>query len=87
MSNFIPAKNKILVKPVKLQEKVTNTGILLPDSARDEKALRGIVAFSEYSDLNVGDEVLFSKFGYDDCEIDGERHCVVSVTNILGVFK
>lgn len=87
MSNFTPTKGRILVKPIKTEEKVTASGIVLPDSAKDEKALRGIVVQSNYSDCAPGDEILFSKFGYDDCELDGERHCVVSLTNILGVFK
>jgi co-chaperonin GroES (HSP10) len=37
-------------------------------------------------DVNEGDRVLFSKFGYDEVTIDGEMHYVVSDFNVLGVL-
>ncbi len=87
MSKFKPTNNRILVKPQKKEEKSTTGGILLPGTVTDEKALRGVVMVSEYDAPAVGNEILYSKFGYDEAEIEGETHHVVSLTNILGVFS
>ena len=83
---FRPSANKILVKPQKKDEKVTASGIVLPDSARDEKAMRGIVTSSQYSDVSVGEEILYSKYSYDEAEIDKETYHIVSLSGILGIF-
>lgn len=83
---FKPAKDRILVKPLKKEEKETTAGILLPGTVTDEKALRGEVVVTNYLDVNIGDQILYSKFGYDEAEIDGETHHVVSLANILGIF-
>ncbi len=82
---------KIIVRPVKEEEK-TASGIILPESANDEKTNMGeIVALGKlsdpYKDLKEGDKVLFSEFGYDKVEYEGEEYFVMPDNKILAVIK
>lgn len=79
-----PLNNRILVASEK-GEKTTSSGIVLLDSDR-EKPVTGIVVVGN-KEVKKGDRVLFSKFGYDEVELGGVLHYVVSDFNILGIFK
>ncbi len=88
---FKPLNNRILVKPLE-KSKETAGGILLAEKVV-EKPVTGIVVVegevvsnSKVVKLEVGQKILFSKFGYDEVEIDNEMHYVVSDYNILGIF-
>ena len=37
-------------------------------------------------DVQVGDKVVFSKYGYDEVKVDGQEYFIVSESSILGVF-
>lgn len=80
---FRPLNNRVLVKP---EERPTETasGILLAEKVV-EKPVIGIVEVGN-KDVNSGDRILFSKFGYDEVDIKGEKFYVVSDFNILGVL-
>lgn len=79
---FKPLNNRILVKPTELPNE-TSSGIMLGENK--EKPVTGTVVVG--SDIiKKGDNILFSKFGFDEFEIDGEVHFVVSETNILGIL-
>jgi chaperonin GroES len=94
---FKPAGDRVLVKPLSQEPEKTATGIYIPDTARKEKPERGtIVAVgegkrTEKGDIlpmkyKVGDEVMFSKYGYDELTIDDVEYYVISESNILGTF-
>jgi co-chaperonin GroES (HSP10) len=83
---FEPLNNRILIKPdKKLEETITNSGIVLADKDKDESLTGVVVNGDKY--LSKGVRVLFSKFGYDEVEIDKEIFYVVSISNILGKFN
>lgn len=75
--------NRVLVRP---EEKATETasGILLSEKVV-EKPVIGIVVVGN-KDVEQGDRILFSKFGYDEVTIDEELYYVVSDFNILGIL-
>lgn len=75
--------NRVLIKP---EEKPNETasGILLADKTQ-EKPVIGLVVVGN-KDVNAGDRVLFSKFGYDEVTIDNELYYVVSDFNLLGIL-
>ena len=92
-----PLNDKVVVKPLK-QEEVTKSGIVLPDSARDEKPEQGeVVAVGTGKVLDngqrspmsvkVGDKVLFTKYSPDEVEVDGETYLVIEEEKILAVIK
>jgi len=78
---FTPLNNRILVKPDTISNE-TESGILLGE--RNEKPATGTVVVG--GDLvKKGDSILFSKFGFDETEIDKEIYYVVSEVNVLGI--
>lgn len=94
---FRPAGDRVLIKPQAAEDERSPAGIIIPDTARKEKPERGtVVAVGEGKRTDkgevlsmrykVGDEVMFSKYGYDEVEIDEVEYYVVSESNILGTF-
>lgn len=90
--NLKPLDDRVVVEPVSAETK-TAGGIVLPDSAQ-EKPQRGIVKAvgpgrllesGERSQVNVavGDEVLFSKYGGTDIEVDGVDVKILRESDIL----
>lgn len=95
--SFRPAGDRVLVKPHGSEDERTASGIIIPDSARKEKPERGVVvAVGEGKRTDkgevlpmrykVGDEVMFSKYGYDEVTIDDVEYYVIAENNILGTF-
>lgn len=96
-AGFRPAGDRVLVKPLQAEDEKTPSGLIIPDTARKEKPERGTVVAvgpGKRGDDNeiipvafkVGDEVMFSKYGFDEVTIDDEEYYVLSESNILGTF-
>ncbi|MBP6855389.1 MAG: co-chaperone GroES [Candidatus Pacebacteria bacterium] len=94
--NLQPLSNHIILKPLE-EQKVTASGIVLPDNA-SEKPTRGeIIAVGpgKRSDkgesmpmtVAVGDVVLFKKYGPDEVEIDGVKYLVGDEDDVLAIIK
>jgi chaperonin GroES len=93
-----PLADRVLVKPEMADEEKTASGIYIPDSARKEKPERGVVVAvgeGKRDDngkamplrVNVGDTVVFSKYGFDEIKIDEEEYYIVTESNILAIVK
>lgn len=94
---FKPSGDRVLVKPQESADEKSPSGIIIPDSARKEKPERGVIVAvgegkrNEKGDVlpmrfKVGDHVMFSKYGFDEIQIDEEEYYVISESNILGTF-
>ncbi len=95
-----PLNDKVVVRPLTDEEAGTTSasGIIIPDSAKKEKPEQGIVIavgagkWDEDGekriplDVQVGDRVVFSKYGYDEVKVDGKQYFLVAEGSILGVF-
>ncbi len=93
-----PLGSRVLIKPFTKEEltKKNSFGIILPDSGK-EKSEQGVVmavGSGEYRDgvlvsvnLNIGDKVAFSKYGYEDINIDGEELYLIKEENVLAILK
>ena len=95
---FTPLGDKIVVKPAEKEgEKKLASGIIIPDTANKERPARGkVVAVGEGKmedgarvplAVAVGDEVLFSKYGYDEIKLDGEEYFILSESSVLGIIN
>ncbi|PIQ66575.1 MAG: co-chaperone GroES [Candidatus Zambryskibacteria bacterium CG11_big_fil_rev_8_21_14_0_20_42_18] len=98
-----PCGDRVLVRPFteealrKSQGKTPSFGIILPDSVTKEKSAQGkVLAVGEGKwiegklvavRVKVGDTVIFSKYGYDEVEDDGEELYLLKEDNILAVIK
>jgi chaperonin GroES len=83
---FKPLGARALVKPVE-PEQTTESGIVLPDTAKQKPQTAEVVAVGAHEDVkvSVGDVVVVRKYSGTDVEFDGEEHRIVDVEDILGV--
>jgi chaperonin GroES len=83
---FKPLGARALVKPVE-PEQTTESGIVLPDTAKEKPQTAEVVAVGAHEDVkvSVGDVVVVRKYSGTEVEFDGEEHRIVDVEDILGV--
>jgi len=95
-----PLGDRVLLRPMSEDEsnKRTLSGIIIPDTVSKEKPEQGTVMAvgpGRIGDdnervaisVNVGDRVVFSKYGFDEVKVDGVEYYLVSETNILAVIN
>lgn len=92
-----PISNRVVVKPLS-RDKVTTSGIYIPDTASKEKPEQGVViavgpgAVNDQGVLipmsvSVGDTVLFSKFSPEEFKMNDEEFLIMREESILGIMK
>lgn len=96
--NFKPLSDHLFIEVVE-EEKVTKSGIVLPESVEKERPMQGKVVavgpgkMNEDGDaripmsVKVGDLVLFKKYGPDEVELDGKKYLVADENDILAVIE
>lgn len=96
---IVPLGSRVLIRPFTKEElmKKNSFGIILPEDGSKEKSEQGIVlavGVGDYQDgklvaprVKVGDKVVFSKYGYEDVNVDGEELYLIKEENILAVLK
>jgi chaperonin GroES len=90
--------SKILVKPEDT-EKMTASGLVLPDNVTASKARAGIVVAIGTGDRNdkgdkvpmevtVGDKVLYnhSDYGTSELEVEGVKHYIIEEREVIGIL-
>lgn len=97
MTNIMPMRGKALIKILKDEEKMTKSGIVLPDTVEKEELERGeVVAIGEPKmdhgqavplQIKVGDTVILKKYGPDKMKIEGQDFCVADEDDLVGVIK
>ena len=95
--NLKPLNDHVFIEPMG-EEKTTKSGIVLPDTAEKEKPMKGKVLATGPGKLNdrgervpmsvqVGNLVLFKKYGPDEIEIDGKKYLVGEEADILAIIN
>ncbi len=95
-----PLGDRVLIKPMSEEDlrKKLPSGIILPETIDKEKPAqgkvvsvgpgkrddRGVVVPVE---VQVGDRIVFSKYGYDEVSINDEEYYIISESNVLAVIK
>ena len=93
---FKPLNDHLFIEPV-AEEKMTKSGIVLPESAEKEKPIKGVVVAAGPGKLDekgkrvkmsvrVGDMVLFKKYGPDEIQVDGKKYLVGEESDILAII-
>jgi len=92
-----PLEDRIVVKTLEA-EQTTASGLVIPDTAK-EKPQEGEVLsvgpgrFNEDGDervpldINVGDIVIFSKYGGTEVKYNGEEYLILSARDVLAVIE
>ena len=94
--NFTPLKDKVLVRRIDQEEK-TPGGIIIPDTAKEKPAEGEVLAVGtgirddqgklHPLDVQVGDRVLFAKWGGNEVKISGEDFIILKESDIVGVIN
>ena len=90
-----PLGDKVLVEVLEAEEK-TKGGIILPDTAKEEKTEGKVVAVGggkvlesgkvQPVEVKRGERVIFGKYAGDEILIDGKKHKILKEREILAVF-
>ncbi|OGX11631.1 MAG: co-chaperone GroES [Omnitrophica bacterium RIFOXYB12_FULL_50_7] len=94
--NVRPLADRVLVEVLEAEAK-TKGGIILPDTAKEEKTEGKVIAVGagkmlesgkiQTIEVKKGDRVLFGKYSGDDLMIDGVKHKIVKESEILAVYE
>jgi len=94
--NIKPLEDRIVVKPLDA-EQTTASGLVIPDTAKEKPQEGEVIAvgpgrFNEDGDeripmdINVGDKVIYSKYGGTEVKFSGEEFLILSARDVLAVI-
>ena len=93
---FRPLHDRVLVRRIEAEEK-TAGGIIIPDSAKEKPSEGEIVAVGTGTraengtvtplDVQIGDRVLFGKWGGTEVKVDGEDLLIMKESDIMGIIE
>lgn len=89
--NIKPLGERVLIKPIKTEEK-TAGGIYIPEEAREDKKQAIVEDVGKSKDgkdlpLNKGDKVLYGGYSSDEFEIEGQKHLIIEYKDILAIVE
>ena len=85
---FKPLGARVVVKEVE-REQTTESGIVLPDMAKEKPQTAEVVAVGAHEDVKVsiGDVVVVRKYSGTEVKLNGEEQRIVDAEDILGVVE
>jgi chaperonin GroES len=91
-----PLHDRIVVKAAAKEER-TASGIILPDTAQEKPQRGEVIAVGPGKrldsgalapiDLQVGDVVLYGKYGGTDVKVDGEDYIILRADDVLAKLE
>ena len=92
-----PLEDRIVVKPLDA-EQTTASGLVIPDTAKEKPQEGQVIAvgpgrFDDEGekriplDVNVGDTVLYSKYGGTEVKYSGEEFLILSARDVLAIIE
>ena len=90
-----PLHDRVVIKRLEGLEK-TAGGIIIPDSAKEKPTEGEVIAVGSgiktaegkvlEMDVQVGDRVMFKKWGADEVKLDGEDYLIMEEKDIIAVL-
>jgi chaperonin GroES len=94
--NVKPLEDRIVVKPIE-RESVTESGLYLPETAKERPMTGTVVAVGPGKTLEngtvaepqvtKGDTVVFGKYAGTEVEIKGQEHMIMRESELLGIVN
>jgi chaperonin GroES len=90
-----PLEDRIVVQPLDAEE-TTASGLVIPDTAKEKPQEGTVLAVGPGRfengdrlplDVNVGDIVLYSKYGGTEVKYSGEEYLVLSARDVLAIVE
>ena len=92
--NIKPLEDRIVVKALEA-EQTTASGLVMPDTAKEKPQEGEVVATGPGRiddkgnrvplDVNVGDKVIYSKYGGTEVKYAGEEFLILSARDVLAI--
>jgi len=92
---LVPLEDRVVVKLMEQEEK-TQSGIVLPDTAKEKPTKGKVVAAGagKYDDkgklipmpVTEGDVVVFAKYAGTELKLDGEEYLVLRASDLIGIL-
>jgi chaperonin GroES len=94
--NLQPLEDRIVVK-TKEAEATTASGLVIPDTAKEKPQQGEVLAVGKGRradngdlipmDVNVGDTVVYSKYGGTEITLEGKDYLILSARDVLAIVK
>ena len=91
-----PLEDRIVVRPAEAEEK-TASGLVIPDTAKEKPQQGEVLAVGPGRrsdsgeliplDINVGDTVVYSKYGGTEITVGGEDLLILAARDVLAIVK
>jgi len=95
--NLQPLGDRVVVKTLDELESKTPSGLVIPDTAKEKPQVGEVLAVGPGAldedgkrmpmDVEVGQNVLYSKYGGTEVKMDGEEYLVLSARDVLAIVK
>ena len=96
-SKLRPLEDRVVVEAVTANE-VHSSGIIIPETVSKEKPQKGkVIAVGKGKfdnngklvpmEINVGDTVLFTKYGPTEVKVDGKELLILNQSDVLAVLE
>ncbi|MCE1179205.1 MAG: co-chaperone GroES [Micrococcales bacterium] len=92
--NIKPLEDRIIIKSLEA-EQTTASGLVIPDTAKEKPQEGEVLAVGPGRiddngnrvalDVNVGDRVIFSKYGGTEIKHGGEEYLILSARDVLAI--
>lgn len=84
-----PLGDRVVIQPVQ-EESRTDSGLYIPDTAKEKPQTGIVVAVAESEDdyitVEVGDKVLFPKYTGSEISMGGEDYIIMDFEDLLAVL-
>lgn len=91
-----PLGDRLVVEPIE-REQTTPSGLVLPETAKEKPQEGKIIAVGPgrrdddgkrvAMDVQVGDKVLYAKYGGTEIKIEGKKLLILKETDVLAILE
>ncbi|OQY26238.1 MAG: hypothetical protein B6I38_11670 [Anaerolineaceae bacterium 4572_5.1] len=86
-----PLGDRVVIQPVE-QESRTESGLYIPDTAKEKPQIGLVVAVGggsdeDYITVEVGQKVLFPKYGGTNITLGGEDYLIIEFDDLLAIVE
>ncbi len=78
-------QNVLLDISEEIQEQQTESGLILPDTAKEKQNIGVVVALSniENPEISVGDKVIYKEYSGNEIQMDDKTYLLIQYSDIL----
>ena len=95
--NLKPLEDRVVVRAIE-EEETTASGLVIPDTAKEKPTEGEVIAvgpgrFDDSGknripmDVNVGDRIIFSKYGGTEVKVSGQEYMILQARDIYAVIS